>query len=42
MNGLTMLLYQGIEAFEKWNPEVKVSKETVEKAKELVMARLRG
>lgn len=42
MNGLTMLLYQGIEAFETWNPEVKVSKETVEKAKELVMARLRG
>lgn len=42
MNGLTMLLYQGIEAFEKWNPEVKVSQETVEKAKELVTAGLRG
>ncbi len=42
MNGLTMLLYQGIEAFEKWNPEVRVSKETVEKAKELVIARLGG
>lgn len=37
MNGLSMLLYQGIEAFERWNPEVKVSRETVEKAKELVV-----
>lgn len=42
MNGLTMLLYQGIEAFEKWNPKVTVSKDTVEKAKELVIASLRG
>lgn len=42
MNGLTMLLYQGIEAFEKWNPKVTVSKETVEKAKKLVIASLRG
>lgn len=42
MNGLTMLLYQGIEAFEKWNPEVRVSKETVERAKELVIKRLGG
>lgn len=42
MNGLTMLLYQGTEAFERWNPEVKISKETIEKVKELVLASLRG
>lgn len=42
MNGLSMLLYQGIEAFERWNPQVKVSKETVEKAKELVLTGLRS
>lgn len=42
MNGLTMLLYQGIEAFEIWNPEVKVSGETACKAKKLVIDRLRG
>lgn len=42
MNGLTMLLYQGIEAFEKWNPEGKVSAQTIAEAKERMISRLKG
>lgn len=42
MNGLTMLLYQGIEAFEKWNPGITVGKDVIEEAKELMIAQLKG
>ena len=40
MNGLAMLLYQGIEAFELWNPGVKVTPDITERAKALVTASL--
>lgn len=42
MNGLTMLLYQGIEAFELWNPQVKVSDKVIAQAKERMMDQLKG
>lgn len=42
VNGLTMLLYQGIEAFETWNPGVHVSAQTIAEAKALMIARLKG
>lgn len=42
MNGLTMLLYQGIEAFEKWNQDVKVGAGTIAQAKELMISQLKG
>ncbi|MDO5408798.1 MAG: shikimate dehydrogenase [Eubacteriales bacterium] len=36
-NGLDMLLYQGVIAFELWNPDVTVSPETIDGARQLVM-----
>lgn len=36
-NGLDMLLYQGVIAFELWNPDVMVSPETIDGARQLVM-----
>lgn len=42
MNGLTMLLYQGIAAFELWNPQVKVSDEVIAQAKERMTDQLKG
>lgn len=42
VNGLNMLVYQGVEAFELWNPEKKVSKETIEKARQLMKDALKG
>lgn len=42
VNGLNMLIYQGVEAFELWNPEKKVSKETIEKARQLMKDALKG
>lgn len=41
-NGLSMLLYQGIIAFELWNPGVTVSEETAERAKKLLIDFLGG
>ncbi len=37
MNGLDMLIFQGIIAFELWNPGVRVSEETVEGARRLIL-----
>lgn len=42
LNGLTMLLYQGIAAFEQWNPSVKVEAAVIEEAKALMISRLKG
>ena len=36
MNGLDMLLYQGVIAFELWNPQVKVDSETIRMAKQMI------
>lgn len=41
-NGLDMLLYQGVIAFELWNPLVKVTDETVAEARELLKDFLGG
>ncbi len=38
MNGLDMLIYQGITAFELWNPGVKVPKEAVAGVRERILA----
>lgn len=40
VNGLNMLLYQGVIAYELWNPDVKVSEETIEEARQLILERL--
>lgn len=40
MNGLNMLLYQGIIAFELWNPGVTVDAETIEEARRLLLGYL--
>lgn len=42
MNGLTMLLYQGIAAFELWYPEIIISDELTAKAKQLLARHLGG
>ncbi|MEG0565825.1 MAG: shikimate dehydrogenase [Hungatella sp.] len=42
MNGFTMLLYQGIAAFELWNPGVKISPQIVEEAGMQMRSRLKG
>lgn len=42
MNGLNMLIYQGIIAFELWNPGVYVPEEAVEGARRLVQELLGG
>lgn len=39
-NGLNMLIYQGVIAFEMWNPGVKVDQETIQAARELLEAKL--
>ncbi len=36
ISGLDMLIYQGIEAFELWNPGQKVSEEIVAKARQMM------
>ena len=36
VNGLDMLLYQGVIAFELWNPKVKVDSETIRMAKQMI------
>lgn len=36
VNGLYMLLYQGVRGFELWNPGVQVEAETVEEARALI------
>ena len=36
IGGLDMLIYQGIEAFELWNPGQKVSEEIVAKARQMM------
>lgn len=41
-NGLDMLLYQGVIAFELWNPDVTVSAETVNGARQLLLDFLGG
>lgn len=41
INGLDMLLYQGVIAYELWNPGAKVNEETIDEARELVLDRLR-
>lgn len=42
MNGLNMLIYQGIIAFELWNPDTKVPEEAVEGARSLIYELLGG
>lgn len=42
VNGLNMLIYQGVEAFELWNQEKKVPREVVEKARQLMRETLEG
>lgn len=41
-NGLDMLLYQGIIAYELWNPDVKITEETADQARELLKNWLGG
>lgn len=41
-NGLDMLLYQGIAAYELWNPEIKVSDAAIGGARELLIRFLGG
>lgn len=40
VNGLDMLIYQGIEAFELWNPGHEVTKPVMEQAKERLLGQL--
>lgn len=40
INGLGMLLYQGIVSYELWNPGTKVSDAAVQKAREVINARI--
>lgn len=40
VNGLDMLLYQGIIAYELWNPDALVDEDTAREAKALMMERL--
>ena len=42
MNGLDMLLYQGIIAYELWNPEVRISEAVAEQARVLMQQHLGG
>lgn len=42
MNGLNMLIYQGIIAFELWNPGTVVPEETVEGVREKILAFMGG
>ena len=36
MNGLDMLIYQGVIAYELWNPQVKVDSAAIETAKQMI------
>ena len=38
-NGLSMLIYQGVIAYELWNPEVKIRRETVARIRKMMMDR---
>lgn len=40
VNGLDMLLYQGIIAYELWNPQVRVDEETISMARQLIQDHL--
>lgn len=42
VNGLDMLLYQGIIAYELWNPQVRVDEETICMAREMIKEQLSG
>lgn len=42
VNGLDMLLYQGIVSYELWNPQVKIDPETIESARKLIQEHLSG
>lgn len=42
VNGLNMLLYQGVLSYELWNPGVKVDDETIGLAKRMIEKRLPG
>lgn len=41
-NGLGMLIYQGVAAYELWNPGVKLSDEVIAGARELMLRHLEG
>ena len=41
-NGLGMLLYQGVAAYELWNPEVRIPAELAARARERLIAHLEG
>lgn len=41
-NGLSMLIYQGVAAYELWNPGVRVDRETVAEIRRQMKARLTG
>ena len=40
MNGLDMLIYQGVIAYELWNPDRKISEDTIEEARRLMKENL--
>ena len=40
VNGLDMLLYQGIISYELWNPDVQVGKDTIDEARQMILERL--
>ena len=42
INGLDMLLYQGLIAYELWNPDVKVDKDTIDTVREMILDHLHG
>ena len=42
VNGLSMLIYQGVIAYELWNPGVKVDRETADAVRRRMRASLRG
>lgn len=41
-NGLGMLIYQGVAAYELWNPGIKLSDELIEAARQMIIRRLEG
>lgn len=42
INGLDMLIYQGIIAFELWNPQVKVPEDVIKTVREMMTEQLKG
>ncbi len=42
MGGLDMLIYQGIAAYELWNPRVKVAEEVISRIRRMMEERLHG